>query len=336
MSEIDEYDRETINALMIGYQERWRESTYRAVCIEEEFLLPILNPHSDRLSMSRTFDYAGKVDLIVDDPTQPGKRWLMDHKSSSEDISNPASDFWLRLRNATQPSHYQLALKQLGIEIDGCIWDVIRKPTIRPRKLTKAERQEISDHRTYFGISVNLVQAPENETPILYGARVLADIREQPGKYYQRQIVPRTSEDLYEYASELFGLSTRIRDAARTNQFFKTGEPHSCTLYNRSCEYLPLCAREGSELDYLRQDPHEELEGVNGSLKILTNSSISMFRQCERKYRYRYVDGLKSPTKSEALTFGSALHVALNNYWSYRIAPEGERVHLGGCVHHES
>lgn len=331
MSDIDDYDRCTINALMDGYRLYYANDSYRAVAIEEEFRLPILNPQSERLSASKTFEYAGKIDLLVCDELQPGKLWLMDHKTTSEAIDDPGSEFWLRLHNATQPSHYQLALKQSGIEIDGCVWDVIRKPSIRPRKTTKAERQEIEMFGTYCGQPLpEVVQPPEFETPELYGARVLREIKLDPTRWYARQIVPRTNQDLYEYAGELFGISTRIRDSARTNSWYKTGEPHSCTLYGRSCEYLPLCSRKGSELDYLRVDGHAELEQDQSGLKILTNSSLSMYRQCERKYFYRHIEGLTKSTTSPALSFGTAFHVAMNNYWSDRLVPQAERISLQG------
>ncbi|NDD52845.1 hypothetical protein EBZ39_03025 [bacterium] len=330
MSDIDPYDRATIDALITGYREHYARDTFRAVAIEQEFRLPIFNPHSKRVSTSKTYEYSGKIDLLVDDPMQPGKIWLMDHKTTSEDIENQASPFWMRLRNATQPTHYQLALKQLGLEIDGCVWDVIKKPTIRPRKLTKEEKKELEMFGTYHGVLIDMGYVPDAEQPEHYAARVLSDIRATPGKYFQRQIVPRTNEDLYEYASELFGISTRIRECETDGRFYKTGEPHSCTLYNRTCEYLPLCVREGSTFDYVQSPGHSELEDQGDGLKILTNSSLSMFRQCERKYRYRYVDGLKPMCESSSLGFGTAFHVAMNNFWSDRLAPESERIYLKG------
>ena len=59
------------------------------------------------------------------------------------------------------------------------------------------------------------------------------------------------------------------------------------------------------------------------SLPMLTSSSSKLFRACPRAYRHRYVDGVVSTSRSQALTFGSTFHLGLESWW---LAADGERL----------
>lgn len=326
---LDSVTESTIYALMTGYAETWTNSRWRAVAVEQEFRLPIHNPDAKRQSVSKSFEYAGKVDLIVEDTDRPGDYYLMDHKTSSEDIADVGGDFWKRLLLSTQASHYQLACHQAGVKLAGCVWDVIRKPTIRPRKVTKAEQATLASEGTYQGIRVDEWHAQnpvESEDGHLYGLRVLADIRENPSKYFQRRIVPRSERELLEYARDLWGTSTLIRESKARGEYFRTGATHSCFQFNRSCDYLDICSGFDHEDSgrLVKLDAHSELE--KPGLNIVTNSSLSCYRQCQRKYELRYVKQLGKPEQSEALYFGSAVHAALEAYWNQLLAPETEQL----------
>src|SRR3990172_1466901 len=50
-------------------------------------------------------------------------------------------------------------------------------------------------------------------------------------------------------------------------------------------------------------------------LPVLTTSATRCFRSCPRLYRYQYVDGYKSTATSEALSFGTLIHKALEVLW---------------------
>ena len=53
---------------------------------------------------------------------------------------------------------------------------------------------------------------------------------------------------------------------------------------------------------------------------LITNSRLTCFRECPRKHKYQYVDGIRPVLDAEALTFGTLMHAALENWW------EGHRV----------
>jgi hypothetical protein len=53
-------------------------------------------------------------------------------------------------------------------------------------------------------------------------------------------------------------------------------------------------------------------------LQILTNSRLKSFRACQRRHRYAYTLGYRPVRTSEALAFGTAMHKALECYWTWR------------------
>src|SRR6185436_13920361 len=70
--------------LMIGYHARWESANWQAESVEEVFHVPVVNPATG--AKSRTFTMAGKYDGIV---TRDNQFYLLEHKTTSEDISDP-------------------------------------------------------------------------------------------------------------------------------------------------------------------------------------------------------------------------------------------------------
>lgn len=61
-------------------------------------------------------------------------------------------------------------------------------------------------------------------------------------------------------------------------------------------------------------------------LNVLSNSAIACYRECPRKFRYRYVQRRRPRRKDEALRFGSFFHCGLNAWWSLGDAPAEDRL----------
>lgn len=51
------------------------------------------------------------------------------------------------------------------------------------------------------------------------------------------------------------------------------------------------------------------------SAEFLTYSALNTFRHCPRKYKHRYVDGLRPLEKADTLSFGSLIHRALELWY---------------------
>ena len=115
--------------LMTGYHHRWNEEDWTVESIEQEFHIPIFNPRSKR--RSQLYTHAGKFDGVI---SRNGDPYLLEHKTCREEIS-PGSPYWTRLSIDTQISGYLLASWHLGQKLTGVLYDVIRKPEIRPKRL---------------------------------------------------------------------------------------------------------------------------------------------------------------------------------------------------------
>ena len=123
--------------LMYGYHQRWLSDAWTVEAVEQEFLLPIVNPATRR--PSQHFQHAGKFDGLI---ARGDERYLLEHKTCSEELS-PGSWYWKRLTIDTQISGYMLASWLQGRKLAGVLYDVIRKPEIRPKKLALKDEDTV-------------------------------------------------------------------------------------------------------------------------------------------------------------------------------------------------
>lgn len=232
-------------------------------------------------------------------------RLVVEHKTTSADIT-PGSPYWRRLTLDTQVSTYLGATE--GVE--GMLYDVIRKPTLRPYKATPVEAQK----RTKTG-ALYATQRETDETPEEYAERLRADISSDPNKYYARGVVVRLTHERAEAARDTWLVAGSIRESMRLNAWPRN--PGSCDAYGRTCDYWEVCA-EGRDLSEYRlaETPHEELPGLAHRLPLLSNSAMSTYRSCPRKYLYAYVERRRPHETPHALTFGTLIHAGLEVWWS--------------------
>jgi hypothetical protein len=236
-------EREVVARLLAGYLWRWSEDRIETVAAELPFLLPIVNPETG--ATTPTFQVGGKIDGIV--RLADGRLMVRETKTTGQDIGLD-SDYWRQLRLDSQISLYLLAARAIGHEVEGVIYDVIRKPTIRPRKLTKADLRALVLTGKYHEEAValdpaatsDLTRLPDRETPEMYGARLLDDITERPDHYYARVEIPRLESDLEEFRQELWDQQKTLREHERTGRWYRNTA--SCvTVYGR-CSYFDICA----------------------------------------------------------------------------------------------
>ena len=161
---------------------------------------------------------------------------IREHKTVGEDIG-PLSDYWKRLAVDQQISNYFLAALTLGHQVETVEYDVIRKPGIEPRKLTKAERTELDTSGRYFNEQFN-IPSPERETPDLYGARLAADLVDRPDYYFARREIPRLAADIEEFRCELWQIAQQLNDARRSGRWSRNTD--ACLRPYR-CEFFEPC-----------------------------------------------------------------------------------------------
>ena len=252
--EDSQYDAWTVRALMTGWAWYWQEPTGSAIMSEVPWEMPLINPATGALS--RTWKLAGKIDGI--DRLSDGRIAVSECKTTSEDIS-PESAYWLRLRADQQIALYMLAAKTLGHDVQTVLYDVIRKPTIRPSLVPDLDAN---------GLKIVIVDATGKralnkngsprqtggegytvkghiETPQEFAERLLADIQERPEYYYQRREIPILDADLEELRWELWQQGQALRAAQLHNRWYRSVGRMTCDY----CDYSDIC------LQHLTVDP---------------------------------------------------------------------------------
>jgi hypothetical protein len=202
--ETDAYELARAEAMLEGYDARWSGERYEVLGVEVEFRAPLVNPESG--ARSRTFDRAGKEDVIVRDVD--GREFIIEHKSAGEDIG-PGSSFWARLRMGGQAAGYIRGAEALGYRPEGVIYDVARKPDLRPFKATPVSDRKYTkptvDKKTGIVLDRGRLYANQRETDETvdeYRDRVRAAIAEDPDRYYQRGLVVRLEAQMTEADAE--------------------------------------------------------------------------------------------------------------------------------------
>lgn len=337
--------RAMARGLMRGYHERWQNQEERAESVEREFRCKIYNLNAAKIvSHSRTFGLAGIIDVIA---VRRGQRWVMDHKTTSDEISEPDGTYWRQLAVEAQADAYLLAEHYQGRQVAGAMWDVIRKPGIRPKKLSKADQKAITSLGTYFDHTVSettkrqiLVNPRENGE--LYEQRVYRECRDNPDRYFQRRPVLRLQSELLDFAGELWEHAQEV--LAARQRMASTGRPPvrncgSCMAYGSPCEYLGICSgydSPDSSKWARRESVHPELTTINGDGRdVLTSSRLKCFQACSRKHYYRYELGIERVGRqpSDALTFGTIMHAGLECWWSHFLAHPAQKGESNGNGH---
>ncbi len=323
--ELDDVSAAKCRALIRGYHARWADDTPWVPTSVERFVggLRLYNPDTGR--PSKFFKIGGKLDLGVR-AKDGGETAIVDHKTCSEDIEASDAPYWDHLAIEGQVSHYHLLEWLAGRKADTAIWDVVRKPDIRPRKVSKADAAAVVGVGEYCGDRTTEADQAEmgrtgRETPAMYEARLAQDCTHtRPERYFQRRRVPRLDSEILEYARELWGHGQDILAARKAQRWPRTGA--SCFAYNRPCQFLGVCSnRDTIDSDNWRRKgrTHSELPIEQGhGFNLLTISRIKCWQRCQREHYYKYELGIERNTdeaESEALYFGSALHSVFEAYF---------------------
>src|SRR3990167_1316709 len=240
----DEYVLARAAALLEGYHSKYKDEPYSFVFSEGKFNAPLLNPLTSR--ESKTFELGMVLDRIVEDLS--GRRYLIETKTTSEDIEDPNSDYWHRLGIDSQISTYYYGAEINGYKIESCIYDVIRKPTIRPKQVGK---------------DVDSENPKREETPQEYYERLSADIKARPNFYFARKVIPRSETDIKDYLFDVYETSKVLRSFQLSGKFPRF--IHSCRGNFGYCEYFSVCSGRASFHDQTlfkkNENKHVELGG---------------------------------------------------------------------------
>lgn len=227
-----------VKVLLQGYIIRWADEPIEILESEIQFDLPIVNPQTEKAS--RTYRNAGKIDAVAH---YDGRLVILEHKTTGDSITTD-SNYWDRLALDEQISRYILAARELGYDVGGVLYDVIRKPSIAPKLVGRGE-----DRR--------------RESLVEYSERLSEDIGTRPSFYFARREVVRFERELTEMRYEMWDIAKQIRQAERNNLHYKNSQ--SCR-FPYPCAYLPLCVNQIDVENEALPEGFERVQNVNPEL----------------------------------------------------------------------
>ena len=259
--DLDPYDCATLGGLLAGYYRYYGETeVFGKLYPEEKF--------EYRLDDSRSFRVAGKIDglgILQDDRTG-----LIESKTTSDSVS-PDSEFWLRLRFNMQVLQYVHAARTLGWDISVAIYDVTKKPGIKPKQVVDldeagkkivldAQGQRVfkanGEPRESGSEKDNWTVSSHIETPDEYCNRLIEDIASRPDYYFARREVPIIEDELAEFVEQRLTLSRMILHMRQSEKRMAKPEqawPRAVSENNcHFCSYSSFCLQNISiDLDRL-------------------------------------------------------------------------------------
>lgn len=217
------------------------------------------------------------IDGVIDKVVEAGDvNRVVEHKTTSSSVASD-SQFWNSLNLDTQTTLYiymTRLLKEKGelpkeiAGVDGFIYDVFHKPTIKPKQLTIADSKKFVQDGMYFeqefvpiityksgdnpaieSMTIDDVQAELEpaakdgqfkirETPDMYGARLLADIATRPEFYFARREYGKTDDELNRFHRELLAIFGTIRTMYKDEGWYHCEKMCENTF---KCEFIDIC-----------------------------------------------------------------------------------------------
>ena len=162
-------------------------------------------------SLSVRFDpdvqLVGKIDRLV----KWNNRTLISEAKSTGKSIDSDSNYWDHLLLDTQINMYLLAGRRFNPPVDGVLYDVFRRPSIRLK---------------------------QKETPDEYGKRLLQDITDRPTFYFARREIARLDQQLDRFNNELEQLARSIQNMMRDKTWFHCEGQCEATWH---CPFLKIC-----------------------------------------------------------------------------------------------
>ena len=195
---LDELQVAMLSGMLCGYQACYTEDDSWIIDSEQEFFYALRRGRGAMWA-------AGKIDGI----TKPPLAAIVEHKTCSADLGAD-SDYWLRLRGNKQVMQYVCGARKMGYNPVCVIYDVVRKPGIRPKK---------------------------TETVGQYGDRLAEDTKARPEFYFARREIPIIEQEIEAFKAERRKITKWIRWAERNECWPRAVSEMNCKI----CPFSAPC-----------------------------------------------------------------------------------------------
>lgn len=267
-SGLNEYDVLEIGLLVLSYGIYWENfaKKCKVIKVEHAFDLELVNPSNGKAA--KTWRRAGKIDVIIEDPF--GKICVVEHKTSSEYVAEN-SVYRSRLDMDPQITIYLDAAREIGLNAEYCLYDVIHKPFIKPFKA-----KELSKVKLKKDGSPRKGEKLFDESLEDYKERLIEDIKNKPNDYFKHFQIRRSKYEMERSRYDIYTTVFMIETLKKSGYFPRNAD--SCHRFGKKCEYIPVCngsvdLKNSSMYKYVT--PHSELleESSESALdKNMTNT----------------------------------------------------------------
>lgn len=207
-----------------------------------------------QLGLDHDLVLAGKVDALA--RYEDGRLFMIEHKTSSDDVESTGSDYWQRLALDSQIDTYQHVLEKEFGEPVSILYDVLKKIGTAP-KMKKAVRKRKDETDE----DLEKRKAAERETLAEFGSRILIEMTKAGEQWFVRREITRLDDQRAEHIVErdhtLAAMFAPGRDVYPRND-------GACMARFGTCPFLGVCAGTATLDDpkFARLDDiHPELEG---------------------------------------------------------------------------
>lgn len=271
------FDIEKARALLYCYDARWGNEPYEILRVQPIFRMPIVNPQTNRTS--KKFELGGKLDVLVRD-IRTMEIVIIETKTTSSDIK-PEASYWhtisvLDPQISTYYGGARVILKGMGIKDDvaRCVYDVIRKPQLRPKKATPVESRE---YLKKDPTKLKANQRETDETVDEYADRVMEDLLGQVPQvgvgfdsklafdtlrqHLGRGPIVRLEHEEYDHQMDVWHTAQQLSE----NELARRAPRHrgSCKRFGSFCAYFGVCSGVTPiESFEVSDEKHEELKEI--------------------------------------------------------------------------
>jgi hypothetical protein len=162
-----------------------------------------------------------------------------------------------------QVSVYFTGAAALGHPVDACLYDVLKRPALRPYKATPPEDRKYTKDGALYK-----TQRLVDETPEEYRARCMEAIAAAPGEYFVRGEVVRLDGEVADAITDIWQLGRTLQENKIAGRFPRN--PDACSRFGRLCPFFAPCTGEAS-LD----DPtlFRKLDDVHPELQVVSDAA---------------------------------------------------------------
>ena len=167
-----------------------------------------------------------KIDGLIKENN--GLLWIRELKTTGLSFGQ----FEQRCKVSPQCSLYTWAVRKAGHQVEGVIYDFIKKPLLR---------KNMKENRDGFG------------------KRIMKSYEDKPDMYYKRHYSYRSDEELDLFEEDIIETAKDMLHRFKTNSWYRN--PDACWNFNSACQYMPICF--SKKPDELTMNVYYEKKPIN-------------------------------------------------------------------------